>query len=97
VGLTVESTPTGARVVEVGSGRVLGTTPLITRMERSSEKIRLRLERTGHRPTVVSVVPDTDRQLTVALSRRRWASTSTSTGTKRGDRRDSKHADPFKL
>jgi serine/threonine-protein kinase len=98
VGLTVESTPSGARVVEVDSGRVLGTTPLSIRLPRSSEVIRLRLERARHRSAEVSVVPNADRQLTVALSKRHAQSGVTVvSGPSRPDRRTAKHADPFKL
>jgi serine/threonine protein kinase len=98
VGLTVESTPSGARVVEVDSGRVLGTTPLSIRLPRSSEVVRLRLERARHRSAEVSVVPNADRQLTVALSKRRAQSGVTVvSGPNRPDRRTAKHADPFKL
>jgi serine/threonine protein kinase len=98
VGLMVESTPTGARVVDLDSGRVLGTTPLSTRLQRSSEVVRLRLERAGHRSAVVGVLPNTDRQLTVALSKRRvQTGVTTAAGPARPDRRTANHADPFKL
>jgi len=99
IGLTLESRPAGARVVEVGSGRVLGTTPLSTRLQRSNEVIRLRLERAGHRSMEVSVLPDSDRQLTVALAKRRGhTAVSASAEPNRPDRRTTaKHADPFKL
>ena len=91
VRVTVVSDPPGARVVEVGSGQALGTTPLQTTFARSSEPSRLRLERAGRRPTEVEVVPDAEREVHVTLPR-------TPRGTSPAKiARKQKHPDPFKL
>jgi serine/threonine-protein kinase len=67
--LTVVSDPQGARVVELPSGRLLGTTPLSTTVSRSSSASRLRLERAGRKTTEVEVVPDAPLEVRVALPR----------------------------
>ena len=61
------SDPPGARVVELSSGRVLGTTPLSATVPRSSASSRLRLERTGRKTTEVEVVPDAPVDVRVAM------------------------------
>ena len=69
VELTVVSDPPGARVVDLPSGRMLGTTPLSTTVPRSSAPSRLRLERTGRKTTEVEVLPDAPLEVRVALPR----------------------------
>jgi len=97
VKVTVVSSPPGARVVEVSSGRALGTTPLSASLTRSSSPSRLRLERAGRRPTEVEVVPDAERevQVSVALPRMTRAPTAAAAAAKVA--RKQKHPDPFKL
>jgi serine/threonine protein kinase len=91
VQVTVLSTPPGARVIDVPSGRALGTTPLSATFVRSSAPSRLRLEHAGRRPTEVEVVPDAEREVRVSLPR---APRATPAGAKA---RNQKHPDPFKL
>jgi len=67
VQLTVVSEPPGARVVELPSGRTLGTTPMSAAIPRSSAPSRLRLERAGRRATEVEVLPDAELEVHVAL------------------------------
>jgi serine/threonine-protein kinase len=93
VKVTVLSSPPGARVVELSSGRSLGTTPLSASLARSSTPSRLRLERAGRRATEVEVVPDSEREVHVALPR---ASRAPSSATAKVARKQ-KHPDPFKL
>jgi hypothetical protein len=92
VRMTVVSEPPGARVVELSSGRALGTTPLSAIVPRSSAPSRLRLERAGRRPTEVEVVPDAELEVRVALPR--TGRTSPIPGKLA---RNQKHPDPFKL
>ncbi len=92
VQVTVVSVPPGARVVELPSGRTLGTTPLSATLLRSSEPSRLRLEHPGRRPTEVELVPDAESEVHVALPR---APRAVRAGGKTA--RNEKHPDPFKL
>ena len=92
VQVTVVSDPPGARVVEVASGRSLGTTPLRFMFARSSVPSRLRLEHAGRRSTQVELVPDAESEVHVALPR---ASRTIRAGGKTA--RNQKHPDPFKL
>ena len=93
VQLTVVSEPPGARVVELPSGRRLGTTPLSAAIPRSSAPSRLRLEHAGRRATEVEVLPDAELEVHVALPRTVRA-TAPASGT---IARKPKHPDPFKL
>ena len=99
VKMTVVSEPPGARVVEVGSGRALGTTPLSAAVPRSSAPSRLRLEHSGRRPTEVEVVPDAELEVHVAMPKAATAKApapSAASGSGKGAR-NQKHPDPFKL
>ncbi|HZJ54772.1 MAG TPA: serine/threonine-protein kinase, partial [Myxococcaceae bacterium] len=93
VGMTVVSDPSGARVIELPSGRTLGTTPLIAAVPRSSAPSRLRLEHAGRRTTEVEVLPDAELEVHVALPRAGRTPVPAS-GTLA---RKQKHPDPFKL
>jgi hypothetical protein len=93
--MTVVSEPSGARVVEVGSGRALGTTPLSAAVPRSSAPSRLRLEHSGRRPTEVEVVPDAELEVHVAMPRAAAVKTPAPSPGKVA--RNQKHPDPFKL
>jgi len=90
--VTLESEPPGATVVELSSGRSLGTTPLSTQLTRSSVPSRLRLEHAGRRPTEVEVVPDAELEVHVALPR---APRPPGAAEKVAPKQ--KHPDPFKL
>ena len=94
VRMTVVSEPPGARVLELGSGRALGTTPLSAAVPRSSAPSRLRLEHAGRRPTEVEVVPDAELEVHVALPRASAKATAPAGGKVA---RNQKHPDPFKL
>ncbi len=93
--VTVVSDPPGARVVEAATGRALGTTPLNASFTRSSVPTRLRLERTGRRPTEVEVVPESTREIHVSLSRAPRSASPASGKVAPGQKQ--KHPDPFKL
>ena len=95
--VTVFSDPPGARVVDVVSGYPLGTTPLSTRFPRSTAPSRLRLERTGRRPAEIDVVPDTDREVRVALPRAARDPGPSRARPAAGTTKSPKHPDPFKL
>ncbi|HEY1417417.1 MAG TPA: protein kinase, partial [Myxococcaceae bacterium] len=97
VKMTVVSEPSGARVVEVGSGRALGTTPLSAAVPRSSAPSRLRLEHSGRRPTEVEVVPDAELEVHVAMPRAAAAKTPAPAPGPGKVARTQKHPDPFKL
>jgi eukaryotic-like serine/threonine-protein kinase len=97
VKMTVVSEPPGARVVEVGSGRALGTTPLSAAVPRSSAPSRLRLEHSGRRPTEVEVVPDAELEVHVAMPRTPVAKTPPPAAAAGKVARNQKHPDPFKL
>ncbi len=90
--VTLVSEPPGAKVVELSSGRSLGTTPLSTQLTRSSVPSRLRLERAGRQPTEVEVVPDAELEVHVALPR-----APRTTGAAEKGAPKQKHPDPFKL
>jgi eukaryotic-like serine/threonine-protein kinase len=99
VKMTVVSDPPGARVVELGSGRALGTTPLSAAVPRSSAPSRLRLEHSGRRPTEVEIVPDAELEVHVAMPKAAAAKApapSAASGTGKVAR-NQKHPDPFKL
>jgi eukaryotic-like serine/threonine-protein kinase len=99
VRVTVLSEPPGATVIDVVSGYPLGTTPLSTRFPRSAAPSRLRLERTGRRPTEIEVVPDSEREVRVSLPRAGHGP-SPASGTNRATAkgaRNQKHPDPFKM
>ncbi|HUM12470.1 MAG TPA: protein kinase [Myxococcaceae bacterium] len=91
VQVTVVSDPPGARVVELPSGRPLGTTPLSATFTRSSDPSRLRLEHAGRRPTEVALIPDAESEVHVALPR------APRTSRAAGKAKNQKHPDPFKL
>jgi hypothetical protein len=94
--LSVVSDPPGARVLEVATGTALGTTPLKASFLRSSTPTRLRLERAGRRAAEVDVVPDTPREVRVALPKGARTVAAPATGkVARGEKE--KHPDPFKL
>jgi serine/threonine-protein kinase len=93
VQLTVISDPSGAKVVEVASGRTLGTTPLSAAVPRSSTPSRLRLEHAGRKPTEVEVLPDAELEVHVALPK---AGRPTAPAAAKIARKP-KHPDPFKL
>jgi serine/threonine-protein kinase len=94
--LRVVSDPPGARVLEVATGTALGTTPLKASFLRSSAPTRLRLERAGRRAAEVDVVPDTPREVRVALPKGARTVAAPATGkVARGEKE--KHPDPFKL
>src|SRR5262249_25514475 len=93
VQLTVVSDPPGARVVELPSGRTLGTTPLSATVPRSSTPRRLRLDHAGRRTTEVEVLPDAEHEGHVALPK-----TGRPPAPASGKiARKPKHPDPFKL
>jgi serine/threonine-protein kinase len=94
VAMTVVSEPPGARVVELPSGRALGTTPLTAAVPRSSTPSRLRLEHAGRRATEVEVLPDAELEVHVALPR---AGRSTAQASGKVERKKQKNPDPFKL
>ena len=93
VPLTVVSEPPGSRVVELSSGKTLGTTPLSAVLPRSSTPSRLRLEHAGRRATEVEVVADAELEVHVALPRTGKAPTPAAAKIARKP----KHPDPFKL
>ncbi|HEY1333874.1 MAG TPA: PEGA domain-containing protein, partial [Myxococcaceae bacterium] len=93
VPLTVVSEPPGARVVELLSGKTLGTTPLSSVLPRSTAPSRLRLEHAGRRTTEVEVVPDAELEVHVTLPRTGKAPAPVSAKIARKP----KHPDPFKL
>jgi serine/threonine-protein kinase len=93
VQLTVVSEPPGSRVVELPSGKTLGTTPLSAVLPRSSTPSRLRLEHAGRRATEVEVVADAELEVHVALPRTGKAPTPAAAKIARKP----KHPDPFKL
>ena len=99
VKMTVVSEPPGARVVEVGSGRALGTTPLSAAVPRSSAPSRLRLEHSGRRPTEVEVVPDAELEVHVAMPKAAVAKAPAPAAAPGSGKspRNQKHPDPFKL
>src|SRR5262249_12630342 len=99
VSVSVASTPPGARVVETRTGRVLGTTPFATTVDRSATPWHLRLEQAGHNSAELDVVPDSERSVHVALerARRRVAVATPPPGGQTKQRRTSKNPDPFKL
>ena len=99
VKMTVVSEPPGARVVEVGSGRALGTTPLSAAVPRSSSPSRLRLEHSGRRPTEVEVVPDAELEVHVAMPKAVAAKAPPPPAPSGSGKvtRNQKHPDPFKL
>jgi len=98
VSVTVASTPPGARVVETRTGRVLGTTPFVTTVDRAATPWRLRLEHAGHDSAELDVVPDSERSVHVALDRaRRRVAVATPPAAQSKLRRTSKNPDPFKL
>ena len=93
VQLTVLSDPSGAKVVELSSGRTLGTTPLTASVPRSSAPSRLRLEHAGRKATEVEVLPDAELEVHVALPK---AGKATAAAAAKVARKP-KHPDPFKL
>jgi serine/threonine-protein kinase len=93
VQLTVVSEPPGSRVVELPSGKTLGTTPLSAVLPRSSTPSRLRLEHAGRRATEVEVVADAELEVHVALPRTGKAPAPAAAKIARKP----KHPDPFKL
>jgi hypothetical protein len=93
VQLTVVSEPAGARVVELPSGKTLGTTPLNAAVPRTTVPSRLRLEHAGRRATEVEVVPDAELEVHVALPRAGRPATPAAGMAARKP----KHPDPFKL
>ena len=101
VPLTVASAPPGARVVEAQTGRVLGTTPFVTRLDRSGTPWHLRLEQPGRDSAELDVVPDAERSVRIALDRARRrqvpAPSATAAAAPQKPRRTSKLPDPFKL
>jgi hypothetical protein len=97
VKMSVVSEPPCARVVEVGSGRALGTTPLSAAVPRSSAPSRLRLEHSGRRPTEVEVVPDAELEVHVAMPKAPTAKASPPAAVPGKAARSQKHPDPFKL
>jgi eukaryotic-like serine/threonine-protein kinase len=94
VAMTVVSQPPGARVVELPSGRALGTTPLTAAVPRSSTPSRLRLEHAGRRATEVEVLPDAELEVHVALPR---AGRPSAQASGKVERKKTKNPDPFKL
>ena len=93
VQLTAVSEPSGARVVEVPSGRRLGTTPLSAAIPRSNAPSRLRFEHPGRRAIEIEVLPDAELEVHAALPRAP-RTTAPASGT---IARKPKHPDPFKL
>jgi serine/threonine-protein kinase len=92
VALSIRSDPPGARVVELPSGRTLGTTPLSAKFSRSTTPSRLRLEHAGRRPTEVEIVPDAEHEVRVSLPRAKQTVPAAGQPT-----RSQKHPDPFKM
>ena len=68
VRLRVESTPEGASVVEVSSGRALGVTPLALERPVTAEPLGVRLEKVGFVSATRALALDRDRTETIALS-----------------------------
>jgi len=93
VQLTVVSNPPGARVVELSSGRTLGTTPMSASVPRSTTPSRLRLDHAGRKTTEVEVLPDAELEVHVALPKAAKPAAPASGAVAR----KAKHPDPFKL
>ena len=99
VPVSVASTPAGARVVDINTGRVLGRTPYVDSVARSSVPWRLRLEHPGHEAAEVDVVPDSARSVQIPLDRtkrRPVAPTAPPPTAATNAQRKSKNPDPFK-
>jgi hypothetical protein len=65
--VVLDSTPSGAKVLDDTTGAVLGTTPLTRTFPAGSPPVRLSLEKPGFRRKPVTIHPDRDRKLTVIL------------------------------
>jgi hypothetical protein len=55
VNIKVDSVPSGARVIDVSDGTVVGTTPLSTSQARADGALAFRLELEGFKPRPISV------------------------------------------
>jgi serine/threonine-protein kinase len=69
VSVHVESSPAGARVVDVEAGDLLGATPLSLSRPKGSS-LKLRLEKEGYAPAVREVSLDADQKLQFSLDKR---------------------------
>jgi tRNA A-37 threonylcarbamoyl transferase component Bud32 len=67
VRLTIDSTPSGAEMTEVGSGRSLGTTPGVVERVPTQGPITIRLEHPGFVTVTRTLTADHDRTETIAL------------------------------
>lgn len=66
--LTVESTPAGATVTDVHTGRPLGQTPLTFQRPAAFEPITVRIEKVGFVAATRELKPDRDRSEAVTLA-----------------------------
>jgi serine/threonine protein kinase len=60
----------GLRVLDVASGALLATTPGVVRLPRSTDSVRLRVERDGYRPEDLLITPDVDQTKTLEVKRK---------------------------
>ncbi|AKF04979.1 serine/threonine protein kinase [Sandaracinus amylolyticus] len=71
VSIHIESTPSRAQV-RIGR-RVRGTTPLTIELPRGAEPVDVVVERLGHQPSELSIVPELDQRVVVRLRERATA------------------------
>ena len=68
VNITIDSNPAGATVFL--ADKKLGVTPLVLSRQAGSEEIRLRVEKDGYRPRLMTLRPEEDTKLGIQLERR---------------------------
>ncbi|HVR62071.1 MAG TPA: serine/threonine-protein kinase [Polyangia bacterium] len=69
VGVAIDSAPPGARVVDADDGRLLGLTPLHTRLPRRDGELKVRIEKRGYLPRALSLPLQKDGASTVRLEK----------------------------
>ena len=69
VGVVIESAPPGARVVSADDGRLLGLTPWRTRLPRRDGELKVRIEKRGYLPRLLSLPLQTDAASNVRLEK----------------------------
>jgi hypothetical protein len=94
VQVSLDSTPQDAEVAYVGSGEVVGRTPVTIAVPRGHVAVMFRFQKSGHEPIDYKVIPDLDKAVRVdlvatrvreaqrAASQRRTAPVRASTATK---------------
>ena len=82
VEVRVDSNPPGAEVFRAGEGEPLGTTPLVTRLPRSSEMVRFELRKEGFLTAGQEARLDHDAYLTIGLAPAPPATPATTTAAK---------------